>query len=136
MSVRVAALVLLGMLVSLGYGTASSQGPAAASGDPVKGKAVFEQCIACHALDNPMPAGPSLKGVFGRKAGSRDDFRYSPAMTRSGIVWDATTLDAYLADPQGYIKGNRMTFAGVKEKADRDDLIAYLEKATRSVGDR
>lgn len=104
---------------------------AQAAGDPARGKVVFEQCAACHALDDPMSSGPSLKGMFGRKAGSRDDFRYSAAMTRSGIVWDAATLDAYLADPQAYIVGNRMSFAGMTEKADRDDLIAYLEQAAR-----
>jgi len=69
--------------------------------------------------------------VFGRKAGSRDDYRYSAAMTRSSVVWNAATPDAYIANPQEYIKGNRMTFAGVTEKPDRDDLIAYLEEATR-----
>jgi cytochrome c len=101
------------------------------TGDPDKGKVVFERCAACHALDEAKTDGPSLNGVFGRKAGSRDDYRYSAAMTRSGIVWDATTLDAYIANPQDYVKGNRMSFAGVSDKSDRDDLIAYLEQATK-----
>lgn len=52
-------------------------------------------------------------------------------MTRSGVVWEAATLDAYIANPQDYIKGNRMSFAGVTEQSDRDDLIAYLEQATK-----
>jgi len=100
--------------------------------DAERGKAVFEKCAACHALDaGTKTDGPILQGVFGRKAGSRDDYRYSSAMARSGVVWQATTLDAYIADPQGYIKGNRMSFAGITDKAERDDLIAYLELATR-----
>lgn len=125
---HVAALVALGAFASVMQVGASQARPA---GDPARGKVVFEQCAACHALDDPTSSGPSLKGMFGRKAGSRDDYRYSVAMTRSGVVWDAATLDAYLADPQAYIVGNRMSFAGVTEQSDRDDLIAYLEQAVR-----
>lgn len=100
--------------------------------DPDKGKAVFEKCAACHSLDeDTMKDGPSLKAVFGRKAGTREDYRYSAAMKRSDITWTAETLDAYIADPQGYIRGNRMAFAGVPDKQDRDDLIAFLEQATK-----
>lgn len=106
--------------------------PRLAAADVEKGKAAFEKCAACHALDaDAKTDGPSLKGVFGRKAGSRDDYRYSAAMRRSEVVWDAMTLDAYIADPQGYIKGNRMAFAGMSDRAEREDLIAYLEQATR-----
>jgi len=101
-----------------------------AVGDPDKGKVVFERCAACHALDEAKTAGPSLQGVFGRAAASRDDFRYSAAMTRSGVVWNAVTLDAYVANPQDFIKGNRMSFAGIADRADRDDLVAFLQQAT------
>jgi cytochrome c len=69
--------------------------------------------------------------VFGRKAGSLEDYRYSAAMKRSDVVWTAMTLDAYIADPQSYIKGNRMAFAGIADATERQDLIAYLEQATR-----
>lgn len=126
---RVAALLAIGVFASMRW--TAAEPPVRATGDPARGKAIFEQCAACHALDDPKPAGPSLKGVFGRKAGSRDDYRYSAAMTRSGVVWEAATLDAYIANPQDYIKGNRMSFAGVTGQSDRDDLIAYLEQATR-----
>ena len=127
--VRLARLVVIGGLAPLLWIAAAPL--VRADGDPSKGKVVFEQCAACHALDEAKTDGPSLKGVFGRKAGSRDDYRYSAAMTRSDVVWDATTLDAYIANPQEYIKGNRMSFAGVTDKSDRDDLIAYLEQATK-----
>jgi cytochrome c len=129
MAGRLAPLVVLGVFAPLVW--IAAEPLARGDGDPGKGKVVFEQCAACHALDEEKSDGPSLKGVFGRKAGSRDDYRYSAAMTRSGIVWDAKTLDAYIANPQDYIKGNRMSFAGVSDGSDRDDLIAYLEQATK-----
>ena len=94
-------------------------------GKPTK---LFEQCAACHALDETKTDGPTLKGVFGRKAGSLEDFRYSVAMKRTDIVWDVTTMDRFMADPQAYIRGNRMAFAGMTDKAERDDLIAYLQE--------
>jgi cytochrome c len=100
--------------------------------DPDKGKGLFEKCAACHAVgEDAMTDGPSLKGLFGRKAGSREDYRYSAAMKRSEVVWSAETLDAYITDPQGYIRGNRMAFAGMSDKQERDDLIAYIEQATK-----
>jgi cytochrome c len=100
--------------------------------DPEKGKTVFEQCAACHSLDGAGDYdGPTLKGVIGRKAGSLEDYRYSAAMKRSDVVWDAATLDKYVADPQAFIPGNRMAFAGIADKAERDDLMAFLTIATK-----
>ena len=100
--------------------------------DVEKGKALFEQCAACHSVDGSGDLdGPSLKGVIGRKAGSLEDYRYSAAMKRSDVTWDATTLDKYLTDPQAFIPGNRMAFAGIVDKSERDDLIAYLTVATK-----
>lgn len=99
--------------------------------DVEKGKAVFEQCAACHSLDGSGDHdGPTLKGVMGRKAGALEDYRYSAAMKRSDVTWDATTLDHYVADPQAFIPGNRMAFAGIADKGERDDLIAFLTIAT------
>ncbi len=100
--------------------------------DPDKGKAIFEQCAACHSLGDPGDYdGPSLKGVIGRKAGSLEDYRYSAAMKRSDVTWDAGTLDTYVTDPQAFIPGNRMAFAGISDKTQREDLIAYLATAAR-----
>jgi len=100
--------------------------------DPEKGKVVFERCAPCHSLgDSGDYDGPILKGVIGRKAGSLEDYRYSAAMKRSDVMWDATTLDKYVTDPQAFIPGNRMAFAGISDKAERDDLIAYLAVAAR-----
>jgi cytochrome c len=106
--------------------------PLVRAADVEKGKIVFEQCAACHSLGEPGDYdGPTLMGVIGRKAGSLEDYRYSAAMKRSDVTWDAATLDKYIADPQAFIPGNRMAFAGISDKAERDDLIAYLVIATK-----
>jgi cytochrome c len=97
----------------------------AAAADVEHGKQVFQACAACHS-DKPDALGPSLVGVIGRKAGSRDDFRYSNAMMRAGFNWDAGNLRQYLADPQAKVKGNRMPFSGLSDPKDLDDVIAYI----------
>jgi cytochrome c len=103
-----------------------------AEGDIARGEAVFKECAACHKLEAGVnEVGPSLHGLFSRKAGELADFRYSPAMKRSRVNWTAETLEKYLADPQAFIPGNRMPYAGLPNAADRADLIAYLQKATQ-----
>ena len=100
-----------------------------ADGDVARGEKRFEECVACHALEKGKESvGPDLHGVFGRKAGEAADFRYSPALKRSGIVWSEQTIDTFIADPQGVIPGNRMPFAGIPDAPARADLIAYLVK--------
>jgi len=105
---------------------------ARADGDPARGEQRFVDCAACHA---PQPGvanvGPSFTGVFGRKAGTLADFRYSPALKRSGITWTEQTLDTFIADPQKTVPANRMPYAGMPDAGDRADLIAYLRKAFR-----
>jgi len=106
--------------------------PAGADGDPARGEARFQECAACHRLEAGVnEVGPSLHGIFTRKAGELADFRYSPAMKRSGITWTAETLDKYIADPQSFIPANRMPYAGMANASDRADLLAYLQKATK-----
>jgi len=99
--------------------------------DRSRGQKLFEECAACHALQKGAKdaVGPELHGVFGRKAGTAGEFRYSPALKRSGITWTRETLDAYVADPQKAIPQNRMPYAGMPEARDRADLIAYLQEA-------
>ena len=100
----------------------------ARAADPEHGRELFRACAACHAEPPAGNAlGPSLKGVVGRKAASLEDFRYSPAMRRSGLVWDEAALRDYIADPQGTVKGNRMPFAGVKDASAAADIVAYLK---------
>jgi len=100
-----------------------------ADGDASRGEKRFEECVACHALEKGMESvGPNLHGVFGRKAGEGGDFRYSPALKRSGITWSEQTINTFIADPQAVVPGNRMPFAGVPDASARADLIAYLVK--------
>lgn len=112
---------------------ALSSSVALAQGDAAHGEKVFNQCKACHAVDEAKnKVGPHLVGVFGREAGSVEGFKYSDAMKESGITWNEETIAAYLADPRGYIKGNRMAFAGLKKEEDIADLIAYLKSESAS----
>ena len=100
-----------------------------AQGDPKRGQKIFENCAACHAADGKSnEVGPSLGGIFGRKAGERDDFRYSPALKRSGITWTPATLDTFIADPQKAVPANRMPFAGIPDAKERADLIIYMQQ--------
>ena len=106
---------------------AAAAGVAHADGDAARGEKKFEECAACHKVERSEDSvGPDLHGVFGRKAGTLADFRYSPALKRSGLTWTPETLDAFLADPQKTVPANRMPFAGMPDPADRADLIAYL----------
>ncbi len=104
-------------------------GIAHAQGDAKHGRKLFEECHACHSLERgAQGVGPSLHGVFGRRAGELDDFRYSAALKRSGITWTPKTLDAYIADPQQAVPANRMPYAGMPEARDRADLIMYMQQ--------
>jgi cytochrome c len=107
-------------------------GNARADGDPARGEVRFQECAACHKLDaGSNGVGPSLHGIFERKAGELADFHYSPALKRSGITWSSQTLEAYLTDPQALVPGNRMPYAGMADPQGRADLIAYLAKASQ-----
>ena len=121
-AVRVMAALLTTLLLA---------GAAHADGDAARGETRFQDCAACHRLDaGANTIGPGLHGIFTRRAGELADFRYSPAMKRSGIVWTPETLEQFIADPQAMVPGNRMPFAGLANPSDRADLIAYLTKAT------
>jgi cytochrome c len=118
------------VVVMMAAATLAATGMARADGDAARGEKKFEECAACHKIERSEDSvGPSLHGMFGRKAGTLADFRYSPALKRSGITWSAQTLDAYLADPQKAVPGNRMPYAGLTDAGARADLIAYLQKA-------
>lgn len=87
---------------------------------------VQRQCAACHQVAAQRNgAGPYLVGVVGRQAASVEGFNYSPALREAGITWNATELDAFLADPQGKVRGTRQPIR-VANDADRADIVAYL----------
>jgi cytochrome c len=110
-------------------GVVFSVGAAQAAGDAANGEGIFKKkCAVCHAVEEGKnKVGPSLHGVVGRQAGTVDGFRYSSAMQSLDVVWDAETLDPYLEDPRGVVKGTRMAFPGLKDAGERADVIAYLE---------
>lgn len=112
---------------------ALSSAPALASGDAEEGKKVFNQCKACHTLEKggKNAVGPNLNGVFGRKAGSVGDFKYSDQMKGSGVVWSDETIGKYVADPKAFVPGNKMAYAGLKREKQIADLLAYLKDATK-----
>jgi cytochrome c len=91
-----------------------------------RGKELYEsRCGGCHSLDDDR-IGPRHRGVVGRKAGAVAGFEYSPALRTARIVWDPKTLDAWLADPERLVPGQRMNYR-VPEAADRAALIDYLK---------
>ena len=104
---------------------------AAPKGDARRGEEIYSRCMACHALAYDR-TGPRHCGLFGRRAGSVAGFAYSKAMKRSKIVWNAKTLDRFLADPMKAVPGTAMGYAGVKDARERADLIEYLRDAGAS----
>jgi cytochrome c2 len=113
------------------------EAPAAAGPDPelvAAGEAVFRQCAACHEVGEGARnrVGPALNGTYGNSVAHVEGFRYSPALREageSGMVWDDETLAGYLADPRGFIRGNRMAFQGLRSEEDIAAVIAYLQVA-------
>ena len=129
---------LIGVLVS---GIGAFSGQAAAGGDAAMGEKLFKgflRCSNCHSLEPGVTkTGPTLAGLFGRRAGSVEGFKkYSEAMVDSGVVWSEETLNEFLSDPQKFIPGNGMIEGGYRVVGQvtsdrlRADLIAYLKAAT------
>ena len=102
------------------------------------GRQVAVPCWTCHDLAGTVKkVGPSLLGVYGRKSGQAPDYSASPAMLSASIVWDDRMLDAFLANPAGFVPGNRMVSPGVPNASSRANLLFYLrhvsEPGARSV---
>jgi cytochrome c len=117
------------LLLACGAGVCSAAQSAQA--DLRRGERAYSSCLACHTLERNS-VGPKHCGLFGRRAGTVSGFAYSPAMKRSGIVWNARTLDRFLTDPMKALPGTAMTFAGVPDAVERADLIAWLRQASSS----
>ena len=106
---------------------ASCLTPWAYAEDAARGELLFEACTACHSRKpDDHNVGPSLAGIWGRKAGTTTGFRFSNALKRSERTWDSEGLNAFLADPQQDIPGNRMPFSGIDSASDRVALIEFL----------
>ncbi len=119
---------ILTATLALAFAAALGSGAAVAEGDAAKGEKVFKKCKTCHTFDpGKKKIGPHLKGVVGRKAGAVEGYKYSKAMAAADITWDEASLDQFLTKPKKFLKGTKMSFAGLKKEAQRADLIAYLK---------
>jgi cytochrome c len=107
----------------------------ALDGDAARGERVFQRCYACHSVDPGEKAklqGPSLFAILDRPAAAIADFDYSDAMREkgaTGLVWDAATLDRYIADPDSVMPGTRMSVPPLRDEQERADLVAYLARS-------
>ncbi|WP_412058650.1 c-type cytochrome [Bartonella sp. DGB2] len=103
-------------------------------GDATRGKQVFNRCATCHYVDKYVnKIGPSLKNLIGRRAGSLEGYKFSPAMVaagQNGLIWNRKALIAFLRDPHQKVKGTRMAAIKIKKNQEIEDLIAYLESAS------
>ncbi len=109
-------------------------------GDVEHGAKVFKKCKGCHQVGDGAKnrVGPPLNGIFGRKAAIVDGFHYSKGLKRAaadGLVWNLETLNAYLENPKALVSGTRMSFRGLKNAHDRDDVLAYLRDFSDSPQD-
>jgi cytochrome c len=105
--------------------------PTAQAQDVAAGQRVFNQCRACHVIENNgrNGVGPNLHGVVGRRAGTIQGFRYSANMrtlAEGGLTWDEATLRRYLTNPKDVVPQGSMAFAGIRNPQQLNDLVAYL----------
>ncbi len=127
--------VVQGYLIDTGAdenAEAEPEGPAFeevfAMADAGRGERVFNQCRACHALeDGANGAGPYLYNVVGRDVGVAQGYAYSGALSEAADVWTPENLNGFLENPQGYAPGTSMGYSGLKDVEDRANLIAYLD---------
>lgn len=125
---RIQAATLVATTILLIASQASAQDKAK------QGETIFKRtCAACHTVEpGKNKIGPSLAGVVGRKSGSVQGFNYSEAMKKADVTWTDENLQKYLADPKGFIPGNRMAFAGLKKEDERKAVIEYLESVKQA----
>lgn len=114
--------ILLAVLTQAGTPSAAT----IPKGDPRHGETLYQACSACHSIDD-NDIGPKHRGVVGRRAGSIEDYVYSPALKKSGIVWDEAELDQWLTNPSALVPGTKMFFK-IDAPQSRADIIAYLKE--------
>lgn len=131
---RITRISVLVAVLGLGTGLGTSATLASdfeITGDAAKGEKVFRKCKACHEVGEGASnkTGPMLNGILGRAAAA-GDYAYSDALKEKAeaesLVWTPETLDEFLTKPKAYVKGTKMSFAGIRKESQRADLIAYL----------
>lgn len=105
-----------------------------ASTSATDGEKVFKKCAACHSINQGggNKIGPALWGVLGRQAGSISDYKYSKAMAAHGKAWSFDEMNGFLQKPKDWVKGTKMSFAGLKNAKDRAAVILYMNEKTDS----
>ena len=105
-----------------------------ASTSAAEGAKVFKQCLACHSIaeGGKNKIGPALWGVLGRQAGSLPDYKYSKAMAAHGKKWSFEEMNGFLIKPKDWIKGTKMSYAGLKSEKERAAVILYMNENTNS----
>ena len=120
-------LALYALLTATAFaGATLTEAAVSANGDAERGKTLYQGCLGCHSIDE-NDLGPRHRGVFGRHAGSIEDYAYSMALKNSGLVWNEATLDQWLTNPSGFVPGTKMFFK-VDDAQSRADIIAYLKQ--------
>ena len=101
-----------------------------AQGDIVSGKKIFKKCAACHSIkkDGANKIGPALYNVVGRKVGAVADYKYSKALASYDKEWTFEELNGFLIKPATYLKGTKMSYAGLRKETDRASVIMYLNQ--------
>ena len=99
-----------------------------------EGAKIFKKCAACHSIaeGGGNKIGPALWGVLGRNAGSLSDYKYSKALAAHGKPWSFEEMDNFLLKPKDWIKGTKMSFAGLKDGKERAAVILYMNENTNS----
>ncbi len=122
---------LIGAALGASLGVAGAQ-----AADVAAGKVVFDKCMQCHhiGLGATNFYGPVLNGLIDRTAGTVPGYKYSEAMEKSGIVWNYDTLSKYLRQPKHEVPGVNMTFPGLQNQDDIDNVIAYISQFRRDGG--
>ena len=105
-----------------------------ASTSATEGEKVFKKCAACHSIaqGGKNKIGPALWGVIGRQVGSLPDYKYSKAMAAHGKKWSFEEMNGFLIKPKDWIKGTKMSYAGLKSEKERAAVILYMNENTNS----
>eukprot|EP01037_Dinobryon_pediforme_P006238 gene6238-6306_t len=119
----ISTLLMTAMLSGAGQNMARAE-------DIGQGEKIFTKCMQCHRIGEGAANfyGPVLNGVVGRKAGSVPGYNYSEANKASGIVWTEAALRSYLKQPKHDVPGTNMTFVGLQNEEDINNVIAYLRQ--------
>jgi len=105
-----------------------------ALGDIASGEKIFKKCAACHSINKggKNKIGPALYNVVGRAVGGVDNYKYSKTLASYNKEWTFEELNGFLTKPSSYLKGTKMSYAGLRKEKDRASVIKYLNQNSDS----